>query len=69
VLLILSPPEAEELLVVVASELEVVSEHSNKHLQNITDILSSELIIVFLFILLKNRCKFISGATSIRKMK
>jgi hypothetical protein len=49
VLLILLPPEAEELLVVVASEHELVSEHSNKHMQNITDILSYELIVFLLF--------------------
>jgi hypothetical protein len=49
VLLILLLPEAEEQLLDVASELEVVSEHSNKHLRNITDILLSELIVFLLF--------------------
>lgn len=57
--MILLLPEELQLLV-VASELEVVSEHSNKHLQSITDIvlnksmycyyvLSSELIVLLLF--------------------
>lgn len=60
-LLILLPPEAEELLVVVASELEVVSENSNKHLQNITDILSSELIIVFLLFFSRTDANLFGG--------
>jgi hypothetical protein len=67
VLLILSPPEAEELLVVVASELEVVSEHSNKHLQNITDILSSELIIVFLLFFSRTDANLSRGQQAFEK--